>query len=318
MFGCKTIIADKTPAENPLTPPDGVYRLDPGRWTGTDDTLYLQEMLDSEYEYLLIPASPGAWVTDPLFINRDNLTLYFEEGSRIEAKPGSFKGRNDCLLTVENQSNISFIGLDGGGSLAMHREDYGRNPYSKAEWRHALSLKSVRNLTVESMIIEESGGDGIYISVSNEENALPYSENLNIRGCLIQNHYRQGISVISAVNLTIDHCEILNTRGTAPEAGIDFEPNQPGQVFQNCLIRDTRLQGNRGPGILIWLKKLNGQESRPVEITVENCDVRRNPLGINIGGLSGKPEGTVRIISTSRAWFNHLAKRSSLDVLMEE
>lgn len=317
-MGCQTMVAERTPADNSQALPADIFWLDSDKWTGTDDTAYLQEILDSGHEQLLIPAVPGAWVTEPLFINRDNLSIYFEEGSHIAAKPGSFHGRNDSLITVDNHSNISFIGLNGGGTLSMDREAYSRNPYSKSEWRHTLSLKSVRNVTIESLKIEESGGDGIYIGVSNEKNSSEYSENLNIRGCLIQNHYRQGISVISAVNLTINNCEILNTRGTAPEAGIDFEPNRPGQVFLNCLIKDTRLQGNRGPGILIWLKKLNGQESRPVEITIENCDVRKNPLGINIGGLSGNPEGTIRIISTPKAWFNHLAKRSSLDVSVEE
>jgi len=318
LLGCRTLEPGFTPKDYSQEVSANVFRLQAEQWTGIDDTQYLQEVLDSDYDAIVITASPGPWVTEPLFINRSNLTLFFEEGSRLEAKPDSFYGGGDCLLSVDNQKNISFIGLNGGGTLSMRRSDYKKAPYEKAEWRHVFNLRSASGITIQSLTIEESGGDGIYIGVSDDIDSNPYSENILIEGCLIRNHYRQGISVISAVDLTINECEILNTKGTAPEAGIDFEPNRSYQVFQNCKVTHCRIQGNRGPGILIWLKKLNFQESLPVQINIENCDVRKNPLGINIGGLSNNPEGRIQIHSIESPIFNIWGKGSSLEIEITE
>ena len=67
---------------------------------------------------------------------------------------------------------------------------------------------------------------------------LPFSQDVVIRNCISHDNDRQGISVISAVNLLVDNCVFSSTRGTAPEAGIDLEPDTPDQRLVNCVIRN--------------------------------------------------------------------------------
>ncbi len=126
------------------------------------------------------------------------------------------------------------------------------------------------------MRIESSGGDGIYVASSSK---LHWSENVTLRDCVCYDNHRQGLSVISAVNLLVERCSFLGTWGTAPESGIDLEPDVPEECLVNCVIRDCIFADNRGAGILIYLKPLNAK-SRPVSIRFERCHVRVGEPGL--------------------------------------
>jgi hypothetical protein len=92
-------------------------------------------------------------------------------------------------------------------------------------------------------------------------------------------NYRQGISVISAENLTIRNCKLNNTDGTNPKAGIDFEPNHPGQRLVNCVVEDCELKGNAGGGVDIYAVNLDGT-SPPISISVNRCSISGNAVGL--------------------------------------
>ncbi len=317
IFSCKNEEPSFLPRGRQIQLPDDTYMISTQDWTGIDDTEIIQKAIDSNSSSLFIPATPGPWVVEPLFIKTDNLTVYFESNTQIIAKKGSFSGRGDCLITIENQRNINLIALGENVRLTMNREDYDRSPYSKAEWRHCISLLSVENININGLIIEKSGGDGIYIGMSKEEEALRYCKNIRIEQCLIDQNYRQGISVISAEDLLISQCSILNTKGTAPQAGIDFEPNRNFQVFNNCVIQDTIIMGNRGSGLLVWLQRLD-MESSNVEIIVRNCTITNNRLfGIQIGGLWNNPWGTIELYDVKRGFFNVLRGNSHFKIIKD-
>lgn len=97
--------------------------------------------------------------------------------------------------------------------------------------------------------------------------------------CNFIHNYRQGISVISAENLTIRRCKMNYTAGTAPAAGIDFEPNNrntyPGQRLINCVVEDSEIIGNEGSGFLLYSAPLIGDDL-PLSITVRNCKISGN------------------------------------------
>jgi hypothetical protein len=96
-----------------------------------------------------------------------------------------------------------------------------------------------------------------------------------IRGVDFNGNHRQGISVISAENLLIDHCLLRNTAGTAPQAGIDFEPNDPSDVLINCVVKNCIASANAGTGYQICSQSL-ASRSKPVSIVLEDCVSRDN------------------------------------------
>jgi hypothetical protein len=253
-----------------------------------DATDVLQAAIDSGVANLTVPYMGSPWIVRPLKL-RDNLELVFEPGVVLEAKRGAFKGKGDSLFTAADNQNIILRGY--GAVLRMHKEDYQSDAYEAAEWRMCLDFMGCTNVQVIGLRLESSGGDGIYLGCTEKQ---PWCENVRIQHVTCDNHHRQGISVIGAVNLLIDNCILSNTGGTAPEAGIDFEPNKAREKLVNCTVRNCVIRGNSGAGVLIYLKNLT-RDSEPVSIRVEDCHIRGNhDAGIALGRWKDDgPEGNI-------------------------
>ena len=187
--------------------------------SATDATAPLQAALDSGASTVVIDAPQGraVWPVRPLQLRRSNLRVVVEAGVVVEAVRGSFHGPNDSLLTATNVTNASLVGMPGA-ALAMHRSDYANSSlYSKSEHRMALQLLGVRGFLLSGLVLRDSGGDGVYIS----DSAGAPSENVRIVNCTCLRNFRQGMSVISVRNLTVEHTVFAETAGTPPEAGVE-------------------------------------------------------------------------------------------------
>ena len=257
-----------------------------------DATEIIQKALDSGASRVVVDAAKGPWTVRPLFV-RANTEVVFEEGAQLLAKPGEFMSLNSTLISIVCATNVTLRGLGKGATLRMRIADYQNPPYQKSEWRHALSIKSSKDILVENLLLADSGGDGIYLGVA--KSRCP-CENITIRKCVCDNNNRQGISVISAKHLLIEDTVMKNTRGTAPKAGIDFEPNNPTEVLIDCVMRNCLTMGNDGAGYDMYLGQLTS-ETEPVSVTFENCRSvgdRRSPLVASFNPLrhgKGVPMG---------------------------
>ena len=114
-----------------------------------------------------------------------------------------------------------------------------------------LAIYGASNITVDNLLIQETGGDGIY--VGNIEGGV-------IRNVVTDGCYRNGMSIIRAIDLLVEDCQFLNTGntgrynggeqltpangGTAPRAGVDLEPNLLTDVLQNVTLRNCSAVGN--------------------------------------------------------------------------
>ncbi len=232
-----------------------------------DSTEAIQSAINSGARKVVIPFVGQPWIVRPIQL-RSNLDLILEPGVLLLAKRGEFKGGGDSLLSIVDAENVVIRGY--GATLRMWKKDYQNPPYSKAEWRMGLRILGSKNILVEGLRIESSGGDGIYISGGKN---LAWSEDVTIRHVVCDDHHRQGISIISAENLLIEDCILSNTAGTSPQAGIDFEPNAPHQRLKNCIVRNCIMENNAGDQILVYLKPLDNT-TEDVSIRFENCIVR--------------------------------------------
>jgi len=253
-------------------------------WWGFDEvdsTACLQGAIDSGVSKLIIDKMSSPWVVMPLKA-ASNQHIVFEKGTVLLAKRGEFVGRNDRLLSVNGVENVHITGY--GATLRMWRDDYARGKdgkgrdYRRGEWRHTLSINGSRNVVVEGLTLEESGGDGIYISSPTPEKT---SCDVVIRDCVCDRNYRQGLSVISARNLLVENCVFKNTRGGAPEDGVDFEPNNAGEHFVNCVLRNCVSENNAGNGFELALST-SRKTTRPCSIRFENCRTIGDSIGIKI------------------------------------
>jgi parallel beta-helix repeat protein len=229
-----------------------------------DSTAALQAAIDSKAKTVVVPFLGSPWIIRPVRL-RGQQEILFEPGVLVLAKKGEFRGKGDSLFTATDVSDLTMRGY--GATLRMRKKDYQSSSYEKAEWRMGIALHGCRRVLIEGLRVESTGGDGLYVDGGSQ---LDWSEDVTIRNCVAHDNHRQGISVISAVNLLVENCTFSDTRGTAPEAGIDLEPDAPKQRLVNCVIRNCIFENNHGHGILVHLHPLNAT-SAPVSIRFENC-----------------------------------------------
>ena len=245
-----------------------------------DSTKYLRAAIASGVPKLIVDRMPSPWIVMPLRAV-SNQHIVFEEGTVLLAKRGRFENTSDRLMSLVEVENVRITGY--GATFRMWRKDYAHGKdrkgcdYKRGEWRHALSMSGARNVIVEGLTLEESGGDGIYVSNRGKEPC----RNITIRDCVCDRNHRQGISIISAENLLVENCVFKNTKGAAPEDGVDFEPNNANDRFVNCVMRNCVSENNAGNGFEIALSK-SRKTTLPCSIRFENCRTVGDSVGIKI------------------------------------
>ncbi len=233
-----------------------------------DATECLQKAIDSGAARIVVDNTGSDWIVGPIKL-RSNLELVFADGVVVRAHPDAFKGRNDCMFQAWDARNIVLRG-EGGAVVKMNKKDYqDASRYSHSEWRHLLSFRGCENVTIRNLKLQSSGGDGIYISTGKE---LPGCRNVVIEDVTATDHHRQGISIISVDGLLIRNCRFSDTEGTPPAAGIDFEPNSPGEWIAGCVIENSVFENNI-VGVCVSVGALT-EKSKPVSISFKNCEFK--------------------------------------------
>lgn len=309
---------------NPSTPgnvksPEAVAEVLAGKctqanaaWWGfdeTDATDALQAAINSGARRVIVPNMTHDWIVRPITLAGDQ-ELVFEEGVVVTAKREEFKGKGDCLFRGVDIHNLTIRGY--GAIWRMQKVDYLSGMHLKAlleaigstkhrddiyeygEWRHTLALQSCTNVEVLGLTLKDSGGDGICVGKGKIER--PFCRNIRIKDVVCDNNLRQGISVVSAEHLSLEHCVFKNTWGTRPSAGIDLEPDLPTYRLREIFIRHCVFQDNYGNGIHIFLGFHAPDDNRPkaagihptedVSVLFENCRVSSDKGGgIRVAGI---------------------------------
>ena len=234
-----------------------------------DSTEFLEKAVNSKVPKLIIDKMPSPWITAKTLKIPSNIEIVFEEGTELQAKRGCFLSLGECLVSIGYSKNVILRGLGKGATLKMHKADYHKEPYQKSEWRHCISFFSVENVQILNLTLKDSGGDGIYFGGAGPQPP----RNVIVRDVICDGNNRQGISVIAGVDCLVENCKLINTWGTPPAAGIDFEPNKAGERIQNFVLRNCESYNNQGAGYEFYLPNMD-ETSGPLEITLENCTSR--------------------------------------------
>jgi hypothetical protein len=233
---------------------------------GTDDTAALQAAFDKVAGTggtVLVP--DGVYMVDAASERRlkirNDTTVKLSPGATVKAIPNGAK--TYALLTIAGSSNVTVTGGTLEGDRAQHMDKAG-------EQGMGLSiLGGSKNVTVSGVTSKEMWGDGFYVEGA---------QGITFCSVIADHNRRQGLSVIEADQLEVTNSVFSNTRGTAPSAGIDLEPDDVKQQISNVRIHNSKFLNNKGPGILVAGKKGASLISR-LEIT-ENLFVGELPLKI--------------------------------------
>lgn len=231
-----------------------------------DSTPYLQAALDSTADIVIIDDVGADWITGPLHINRDDLSVVLEPGVTLMAKAGAFPSTSHCLITIDDQARISLVGY--GATMKMNKPEY-----TSGEWRHVINLRSASEILVEGLTLRDSGGDGIYVGVSNVNPTAPrYCSDITVRNITATRNRRNALSVTSVDQMLIENSIFHASSGTSPQAGVDFEPNNAAALLTGIVMRDCRIDHNATYGLIVSIGKLDAT-SQPVDLLFDRITV---------------------------------------------
>ncbi len=244
-------------------------------WNATNATAAFVNAIKSANDTIIIDLQASDWMIGPTnFDTLKNKTIIFENGVNLVARPGAFSYIYATLMTFYEANNIKIIGY--GATFKMQKSEY--IALNNSEHRHCIQLTSCSNIEIYGLKLMDSGGDGIIISNYTGVAYQRYCENVFLKDLWCDNNYRQGISIGSAQHLRVENCWFTNTSGTAPQAGVDIEPNYTFERLIDIVFEKCRFTGNAGGGILIAPISIDST-TLPMDITFNNCYVANN--GVN-------------------------------------
>lgn len=241
-------------------------------WNATNATTAFVNAINSVNDTIVVDKQVSDWMINSTnFYSLNNKTIIFENEVNLVARPGAFSNIYASLMTLYECNNVRIIGY--GATFKMQKNEY--ITLNNSQYRHCIQLISCNFIDVYGLKLMDSGGDGIIVASYTGATTQRYSANIFLKDLWCDNNYRQGISVISAQHLRVENCWFTNTVGTAPQGGVDIEPNQPFERLIDIVFDKCRFTGNAGGGILIAPISIDNT-TLPMEVTFNNCYVSNN------------------------------------------
>lgn len=287
----------------------------------TDATVSIQNALDSQHDTIVIDNTGRDWIVKPLFVPSNKIVI-FQPGVVLTAKQGEFQGLKDALITVTNANNIKILGY--GATLRMRKADYQNTAlYTHSEWRHAINIqayvdKPVSNIVIRGFKIEKSGGDGILVGgISGYPNSDPVQpQNVLIQDVTCDDNHRQGISVTGGINVRVVNSTMKNTRGTAPQAGIDWEPDW--ERLSDVSMTNCYIANNTVSGLMMYLYRPAWRGPKTIGLTFDNCHVDSDSgvqgIGMQINHVEDV-EGADGLITFNDCSFRNRTNYSTINII---
>lgn len=221
--------------------------------------------------YMIRGSTNGRGVLMP-----SNSHLIFEPGAVFKVIPTS--ASNYSIIEVRETENVI---IDNPVVIGDRYEHIGVS----GETGMGIRLLSCKNVTINNARASQCWGDGVYVG---RLDISSYCENITINTLVCDDNRRQGVSIISVKGLRGTNWTLKNTNGTAPQAGIDFEPNNADEVLQDIEIDGLITANNAGSGILALLYNLGATD--PLSVKITNWTDTESSLPLNIRGVSSSSD----------------------------
>jgi len=203
----------------------------------TDDTAAIQRAIQAVAGTggtVLVPA--GTYLVNTVasssrgLVLGSRMTLKLADGAVLKAIPSA--AQNYTIVSVASATQVAVL----GGTLLGDRS---RHTGGAGEWGMGLSIQNSQQVSVSGVVAMDCWGDGFYISGSAD---------VTLAAVRAEHNRRNGLSVTSCAGLSVRGSVFRNSRGTAPEAGLDIEPN-PGETVDRVAISGCTFADNAGSGL---------------------------------------------------------------------
>jgi len=144
--------------------------------------------------------------------------------------------------------DVANCSIDGGNSVW----EYITKPIS-GEFKHIFALRGASNITMRDVAANKSGGDGFTIGngVINRNCSNIYLENISA-----DDNRRGGLSITAGKDIFVNGAVLRNSDGTAPQFGLDVEPNSSYDLLDGIVLNNIHTESNTGVGLVIDIHNL--------------------------------------------------------------
>lgn len=206
----------------------------------TDDTRSLQSAIDATPKggLLYVPAGNyrvrvGRSMALGLRL-KSHMTLLLAPGTTLQAQPTA--DGNHALLRLRGVSDVQVYGGQLAGERHAHLSQDG-------EWGMGIEVYDSQRVRIGVVLARDFWGDGFYFGGT-------FNRDIQVCGVVADGNRRNGMSIVSASGMTVTRSAFVNTQGTAPQAGLDIEPNEGG-LTEDVTVSDSVLRFNAGDGLMI-------------------------------------------------------------------
>ncbi len=239
----------------------------------TDDTAAIQRAVNAaagsggsvvvpDGTYLINAANGGVSL-------RSGMTLALSAGAVLQAIPNSVGNYNVLYLGGVSRVNVT------GGTVAGER---GGHTGTSGEWGIGIAIESSSNVVIQGVLVKDCWGDGIYVSGA--------SQAVVICSVKLDHNRRNALSIVEGSDIQVKDSTFSNTRGTAPECGLDIEPNA-GDAVTGVTVSNCTFTANAGYGAALGPAFVNIATSSVTRTVISGCTFSGNGEGSLSGNAAG-------------------------------
>lgn len=209
-----------------------------------------------------VNVSPGEYYinADTSIVMKSHVTLNMVDTTRqLKAIPTA--SSRYYIIRIFNVSNVQIIGGKIRGERYQHQGTTG-------EWGMGIGVYASSHVRISRTRVFDCWGDGIVIGSQSLYSTTSPSSYVTVDRVVSNNHRRQGLTIGNTDSITVTRCTFSFQNGTAPQTGIDIEPDANGTA-KNIAIRNCVIGNNIKEGILLY-----GVGTR----TIQNIHIEDNTI----------------------------------------
>jgi hypothetical protein len=162
-------------------------------------------------------------------------------GSRLNLNGATIKvlaaaGASTRIITIQSVSDVQVF----GGTIDGDKASYA----PVTEQRHNILISNSTRIQIRNIRSLRAKGDGVYVG----DNISGYSSDVYLEKVICDSNWRNGMSISHVDGFTAVGCSFINTGGTAPQCGVDVEPNSGSIVCQNIKFVGCQFNSNASTG----------------------------------------------------------------------
>jgi hypothetical protein len=266
-----------------------------------DDTAAIQAAIDAlplTGGTVYIPS--GKYMIDALVsINmRSHVRMLMDSTTELHAITNGVTRYH--IIKVWGVNNVEIVGGNVVGERDTHTGTTG-------EWGYGINISGSEDVEILNVHISNCWGDGLLIGGLGSGAILQRSNHVTLNNIVTDNNRRQGLTLAPSHHVYIYNSTFSHSNGTAPQAGIDMEPQTQGNV-DTIRIENSHFISNTGNGIEIQANVSN--------LLVLNSEFRYN-YGFGILSVTGGPYTYTTSIFNQNGWAGIGVNGNSHDVLVD-